>query len=257
MLRLARRSAALLVLALAGLPAFVAAPARAARADVLGLGILAPSGKVIFLPRAGGGVEAVALFNGKVLWEVKQGPQLLLATDDKVLATAPIEGKRDRLKVVVFDASTGERLRESAPVVFPNWVSVPPDFGRHFRCAARLDKGGLLLIWEARAFSDGGRPPPEPDPQRKDAAGAVRIGIASGKVATVEGYKPKEADFPRGFDWASRDTLNGWTFEVEERQPERGFPYALTRRTLKAGSLDRKRSWSRPIAGAVFLPPRP
>jgi hypothetical protein len=258
MLNKVRCPATLFVLGLACLPGGAAGPAaKAAGAEVLGLGALAPSGKVIFLPSAEGGVEAVALFNGKALWQAQGATQPLLATADKVFATAPIKGKRDRLKVVTFDAATGERLGESTPVVFPDWVSVRRDYGRHFRCAARLDNGDLLLIWQARAFSDGGGPPPDPDPQRKEAGGAVRVDAATGKVAPVKGYKPKAADFPRGLDWGNKAVLRGWTFTVKDKYPERAGPYTPTQRTLKAESADRKRSWTRRIAGEVDLPPRP
>jgi hypothetical protein len=239
---------------------------KVASLEVCGVGILSPSSKVLFLPSASGGVEAVALFNGKALWESKDASRLLLATGDKVFAMALVKGKRNQVKVVVLDAITGERLVESATITFPAWVSVPPDYGLSFRSGARLDKGDVVLVWEARAFQDGGPPPPEfgpdgkpyVDPNAKKASGALRVNVASGKVAPMQGYSPKEAEF---FDdrpsWVGPIKRQGWVFRVEETGPKSGLPGALTQRTFKAATQDGKRSWEREIAGGVNLPPRP
>ncbi len=239
---------------------------KVARPDVCGVGILAPSGKVLFLPSASGGIEAVALFNGKVLWEGKGASMLLLATDDKVFAQAVDKGKRNQVKVVVCDALTGERLLESEWITFPDWVSVRPDYGLRFRSAARLEKEDLTFVWEARAFYDGGEPLPEfgpdgkpyVDPNAKEAGGAARVNLGSGKVATVKDYRPKEGDFLEDRPtWVGPTKRQGWVFQVKETDPKPGFPQSLTRRILKAKTEDGKRSWERDIAGEVNLPPRP
>jgi hypothetical protein len=239
---------------------------KVANAEVCGVGILSPSGKVLFLPSVSGGVEAVALFNGKTLWESKDASRLLLATGDRVFAMALVKGNRNQVKVVVLDAVTGERLVESAPITFPGWASVTPDYGLSFRCGARLDKADVVLVWEARAFTDGGPPLPEfgpdgkpyVDPNAKKAGGALIVNIATGKVRAVKGYSPKEAEF---FDdrpsWVGQTKRQGWVFQVEETGPKSGLPYALTQRTFKAATADGQRSWKREIAGGVSLPPRP
>jgi hypothetical protein len=241
-------------------------PVKVAGPAVCGVGILSPSGKVLFLPSTSRGIEAVALFNGKALWQSKDASRPLLATDAKVFAQGLVKGKRNQVQVVVFDVITGELLLGSQTITFPDWVSVRPDYGLRFRCAARLDKADLLLIWEARAFSDGGEPLPEfgpdgkpfVDPNAKKAGGAVRVNLASGKVATVKGYSLKEADFSEDRpSWVGETKRRGWVFRVEEVAPKLGFPGSLTRRILKAAREDGKRTWERDIAGEVYLPPRP
>jgi hypothetical protein len=229
---------------------------RTARANVCGLGVLAPSGKVLFLPGAGS-VDAVALYNGKTLWQSKTAAAPLLATDRQVFAQAPVKGKRSQVLVVVLDARTGEHLLSSKTIAFPEWVSVQPDYGVRFRSSARLAKDGLLLLWEAWAFSDGGEPPADPDPNKKHASGAVRVDPVTGAVAAVKGYQLKEEDFPPENGDARAARAGGWVFHVNERWPEPGFPYSMSRRTLKAESADRQRRWEHPIAGQPFLPPRP
>ena len=56
-------------------------PPEATGVTVCNLGVLAPSGKALFLPGTSG-VEAIAVFNGKPLWEAKGAGVPLLATAD-------------------------------------------------------------------------------------------------------------------------------------------------------------------------------
>ena len=240
--------------------------AQAAVPNVCGIGIMSPSGKVLFLPSAAGGIEAVAIFNGKTLWESKDADRPLLATDTRVFAQIPVKDKRNQVKIIVLDAATGERLLESAVISFPDWVSVRPDYGLRFRAGARLEKKDLVYAWDAYSFHDGGPPlpasgpdgKPYKDPNAKKAGGAIRVNLANGKFAAVKGYQPKEADFPEDRpDWAGQTKRQGWVFRVEERGPGSGFPYSLIPRVLKAQQADGKRSWEHRIAGEVYLPPRP
>jgi outer membrane protein assembly factor BamB len=240
---------------------------KAARPEICGLGILAPAGKVLFLPGPSDSIEAVALFNGKRLWETKGASKLLLATDDKVFAQTQVKGKRNQVKIVVLDATTGERLLESERITFPAWVSVPPDYGRSFRSAARLDRGDLVYIWKARTFHDGGEPLPNAgpdgkpyvDPNAREASGAMRVDLSSGKVTVVKDYRPKESDFFEDRPtWAGPAKRQGRVFRVEQdTSTNSGMPHSLIRQILKAKTQDGKRSWQRDIIGEVNLPPRP
>ncbi|MCI0700196.1 MAG: hypothetical protein L0241_03815 [Planctomycetia bacterium] len=229
------------------------APAPAPGVNVCGLGALAPSGKVLFVPGVSG-VEAISLYNGKRLWETKDTGVPLVASSDFVISQIEVKGKKNQVKLILLDATTGERLRDSDVIEFPEWVSVSPDYGRGFRSAARLDKADVLFIWEARAFTDGGEPPPDPDPNAKTVAGAFRLDVKTGRVSVVKDYKPKEADFPE--EPGTQTKWSGWVFRIEEKWPEVGFPRTLTKRTLIANHDDGKVSWKIPIAGAIFLPPR-
>jgi hypothetical protein len=229
-------------------------PAKATGVTVCNLGVLAPSGKVLFLPGTSG-VEAIAVFNGKPLWEAKDTGLPLLATADYVVSQIQVKGKKNQVKLEVLDATTGERLRSSDVIEFPDWVSVTLDYGHRFRSAARLGKNKVLFVWEAYTFSDGGRPPPDPDPNAKRAAGAFRLDVKSGLVSPVKKLQPKEGELP---DWTPGQTKHGgWVFRVEEKSPQPGFPHVLTPRTLIAEREDGKGSWKRPLVGQPYLPPRP
>jgi hypothetical protein len=229
-------------------------PPRAAGVTVCSLGVLAPSGKVLFLPGKGG-VEAVAVFNGKPLWEADGTGVPLVATADYVVSQVRVKGKKNQVTLVVLDAATGERLRVSDVIEFPDWVSVPLDFGHRFRSAARLDEDDVLFVWEAYTFRDGGPPPPDPDPNAKRSAGAFRLDVKTGRVSAAKDVRPREGELP---DWTPGHTKHdGWVFRVEEKDPEPGFPHDLTTRTLVAEREDGKGSWRRPLVGQPYLPPRP
>jgi hypothetical protein len=227
---------------------------KATGVTVCNLGVLAPSGKVLFLPGTSG-VEAIAVFNGKPLWKAKDTGVPLLATADYVVSQIQVKGKKNQVKLVVLDATTGEQLRVSDTIEFPEWVSVPLDFGHRFRSAARLEKNQVLFVWEAYTFSDGGPPPPDPDPNARQAAGAFRLDVKSGRVVAVKGVRPKQGELP---DWTPGQTKHdGWVFRVEEKSPEPGFPHVLTTRTLIAEREEAKGSWQRPLVDQPYLPPRP
>jgi hypothetical protein len=228
---------------------------KATGATVCELGVLSPSGKVLFLPGEKG-VDAVAVFNGKLLWSTDGAGAPLLSTAEYVVSQVQVKGKKNQVRLVVLDAATGERLREPDVIEFPEWVSVPLDYGHRFRSAARLDKDGVLLVWEAYTFQDGGPPPPPNLPNlQNEASGAFRLDVKTGRVSVVKDVKPKAAEFP---DWTKGQTkVNGWVYRVEEKAPEPGFPHVLTARALIAEREDGKGAWKRPIAGEPYLPPRP
>ncbi len=250
----ARLAGSALLILLANLALHAANPPKATGVTVCNLAVLSPSGKVLFLPGEKG-VDAVAVFNGKPLWSTEGSGSPLLATADYVVAQVQMKDKKNQVKLVVLDATTGERLRESEAIEFPDWVSVPLDFGHRFRSAARLEKNDVLLVWEAYTFRDGGPPPPDPDPNKKEAAGAFRLDVKTGRVSMVKNVKPMEGELP---DWTKSQTkVNGWVFRVEEKSPEPGFPRAMSERTLTAEREEGKGLWKHSLVGEPYLPPRP
>jgi hypothetical protein len=183
-------SSSLLLPLLLGAPV-LAAPAPAASGAPLSIpgGVADPAGKTGYVANDKGGIDALDLATGELLWSTREAPRPLIAFGNKLAAQAPVEGKANQVRVVVLDASAkGRRLLESDPVAFPDWVSVGLTHGRSFRSDARLGKGGLLLRWEANAFYAGGA---APTPQileaaRKHAAGTARIDLESGRVKNLE-----------------------------------------------------------------------
>lgn len=185
----AKGLASLLVLSLLG-SRLVAAGAPAPHAPnapptklVLPAGIADPTGHTGFFAGASGGIDAVELKTGKLLWQTHEA-QLPLLTDGKyLLAQAGV--KRNRLRILRLDLTRqGECALESDPVIFPAWVVTGEGHGRSFHSNWHLEKRQLVLEWEASAWYTGATKPTHEQEKaaRKHVAGIARIDLRTGQV---------------------------------------------------------------------------
>jgi hypothetical protein len=142
-------------------------------------------GKAGYVTNADGGIDAINLETGALLWDTKEARRPLLAFADRLAAWAPVQGKANSLRISVFaTADKGRRVLASDPVVFAEWVSVETTLGRTFVARAEVVEGALLLHWEAHASYAGGAPPP-PEvvaAAKKDTTGTARVSLETGKV---------------------------------------------------------------------------
>ena len=164
--------------------------AAAAAGPLLPCGVADPGGRTGFLANAHGGVDAVDLATGDLLWDVDGAKWPALAEDDRLYAWAPVHG--NGLRVAAFDRMQGgRRLLESEDVVFPDWVSVEEAPGRSFAVRWRLERGRLVLDWEARAWFSGPHATPQAEADaRRHAEGQARIDLETGKVETAPAVSP-------------------------------------------------------------------
>lgn len=153
-------------------------------------GVADPGGRTGFLANAKGGIDAVDLATGDLLWDADAAKWPALAEDDRCFAWTPVMG--NGLRVVTFDRNqAGRTLLESDPVSFPDWVSVEEAPGRSFAARWRLDKGKLILDWEARAWFSGPHATPQAEADaRRFADGQARIDLETGKVETAPADGP-------------------------------------------------------------------
>jgi hypothetical protein len=176
-----------------------AAPARAAdlSAPTFPVGLLDHTGRTAYLASPQGGIDAVDLMTGDVIWQTSEAQVPLLAAGDRLYAQAGV--KRNRLRVLAFDLSRrGECVLETDSVVLPAWVVAGYAPGRSFEARWRLERTELVLAWEARAWFTGGRPTPEQEKAaRKQAAGTARIDLATGQVRLGEPEKTTPPAKPR------------------------------------------------------------
>jgi hypothetical protein len=156
--------------------------------------------------------------------------------------------------VIVFDKE-GKKLLTTEPIVFPDWVSVPKTYGRSFDSTARLQKGELFLVWQARGWYAGGAPPPPAleKAARKNSSGVFRVDLDTGKPVALE-----VEQLPKGLPMQVPGELA--VAKVGERMFSLGFnagskPFQQ-RRTLKMSGAAGT-SWEREIAAPVYLPPLP
>jgi hypothetical protein len=177
------------------------APKETARPSVvLPWGVVDAAGKTAYIVNAAGAIEAIELESGKALWDTKEATKPLAVLDKKLVAQAPEKGKANVVRIVVFDTTEkGKKVLESDPVAFPDWVSIGMTHGRSFSSSGRIDKGDLLLSWQARAFYAGGaRPTPEIEERaRKNAEGVARVNLETGKVEALDKDKVPAAPGPK------------------------------------------------------------
>jgi hypothetical protein len=145
-------------------------------------GIADPAGRTGYVANPAGGIDAIDLVTGDVLWQTTEAQRPLLAAGERLYAQAGV--KRNRLRVLAFDlAHKGEVVLESDAVVLPAWAVAGEAPGHSFAIRARLERGQLLLTWEARAWHFGPRPTPEAEAAaRHHSVGAARIDLNTGEV---------------------------------------------------------------------------
>jgi hypothetical protein len=153
-------------------------------------GVCDTAGKVGYLSKPRGGVVAVDLEKGEVLWENSDANRPLAISGNRLAVLAPEKGKANVLRVLILDtAARGKRLVESEPIKLPEWAVVGTGLDHHqmgkvFVARARMFKDSVAVEWLARSRYYGGAAPP---PQllkaaTKDASGAATINLESGKV---------------------------------------------------------------------------
>lgn len=191
----ARRVGTVLLLCLPALGA-AASPAPRANSPLrLPAGIADPEGNIGYFSSADDGIEAIHLATGKVLWQTHEAQRPLFLDGDHLLAQAGV--KRNRLRILRLDRTSGECDLESDPVVFPAWAVTGEAHGRSFSAQWHWSKHQLILDWEASAWHVG-QPPPTPEEEaaaRKHASGNVVIDLRTGQVE-VRPAKQKAAPPP-------------------------------------------------------------
>jgi hypothetical protein len=146
-------------------------------------GIADPAGRTGFFASAAGGIEAIDLKTGELLWETNEAQRPLIVWGTRLLAQAGVQ--RNRLRILVFDLTqNGQCVLESDPVVLPDWVVSADAPGRSFDARWEVDRNHLVLTWEAAAwYAAVARPTPKQDAAaRKHDAGTARVDLDTGRV---------------------------------------------------------------------------
>jgi hypothetical protein len=173
------------------------APAQAPRAIPLPGGLADPAGRAGFVASAAGGIEALDLQTGEVLWESIEAQRPLLLVGSRLIAQAGT--KRNRFRILVYETQTGECVLESDPVVLPPWVVTGSASGRSFDARWRLERNQLVCTWEAKAWNAGiaHLPAEQSAAARKHAAGVARIDLDTGRVESGPAEKTEPEPPPR------------------------------------------------------------
>ena len=219
-----------------------------------GGGAADPADKVGFFPNPTGGIDALDLATGKLLWSAIDANRPLVATADRLFAQA---GTSNQVRILVFDTTKEGKLAvESQAIKLADWASVQTAYGRSFRSSAKVEGNALYLSWEARAFYAGGaRPTPQIEKAaRKEASGAARVDLDSGKVEALD--PDQAAKFPVTGE-SINPKVGTLTLTMIDGVAKNAKGPFERRRTLRAVNEAKEVVWERDIKAPVFLPPRP
>jgi hypothetical protein len=151
-------------------------------------GVADPSGHTGFVTNPSGGIDAINLTSGKLLWQVDPTQRPLIVKGNRLFSLVPEEKRAHAARVIVLDVDRqGKKILESDPVVFPAWASLHETPGCVLRLEAAIDDHDLILRWEAHARYVGGAaaPPAIREKYKKDASGVVRVNQETGGVTSL------------------------------------------------------------------------
>jgi hypothetical protein len=165
--------------------------------QVPGYCVVSPDAKVVFAPAKDGGLEALDVATGKILWTNKDAYRPAGASYKLVLAWLPDEKKRNAFRVVAIDAVTGKTMAKSDSITMPDWATTDNLSGHLFRTTAWVvEEGKISVLWHAREMYFGG-PKPTREQEKaefKETYALVSVDMKTGKVTTEE-RKPKAEEF--------------------------------------------------------------
>jgi hypothetical protein len=247
-----------------GLALLCAAPAAADEFVNIPGGVADLAGKVGYVQTPKGGVDALDLETGKVLWSTTEVARPVALVKQGLVVQVEEKGKANAVRLAVLDVTNkGQRGRVSDVIQFPDWVSVAVTYGRSFQARATPDaQGRVVYLWEARAWYAGGaRPTPQiEEAARKNAQGAARVDLDTGKVELLK-EPPVKLPVPEKIgiklEAGAQDAvaLKGRVYYQLTRPGAKAFQM---NRTLKAvDATSGQVLWSHAVWAPPALPPLP
>lgn len=214
-------------------------------------GVADPRGHLAYIRNEVGGIDALDLRHGAVVWRRDAPSQPLMALDAGVATLTVTRGRPNEFRVDVLDAGAGHVRLTSDPITLPDWVSVRDPSA--FDVAVRRDGPTLRLTWHARARYRGGAHAPAHIVRAatKDAAGTVTVDLATGRVRPVDA--PPVADvtpaFERPFEGGASGSsvVGGRIYEVADD----AAGTHLLARDAASGEL----AWERLLSSRPETPP--
>src|SRR5262245_36609293 len=159
-------------------------PSGIAHGVRLPCGVADSGGRTGYVANANGGIDALDLVTGDLLWTTRNARRPLLLLGDKLCALGSVQPARFRV-VLLEVTQKGRPVLTSEWVTFPEWVHLGGGPGASFVEDWRVERGELVLTWEARAWYVGKvvRPAPAVEAAaRKHASGVVRVDLETGQV---------------------------------------------------------------------------
>jgi hypothetical protein len=175
------------------LPSLVAVAAeRAATADrgafELRSGVVvAPDRGAAYLMSPEGGIDAVDLGSGRVLWHASEAAKPLALAGDRLVAQKEPSRERGTLGLVVLDVAAAGKTLSQMDVRLPEGVvpAIDEGLGTSFEATGRADGLRVTISWRfSRREVGGATPAPGDAPAERQAEGFVLLDVDTGRVAT-------------------------------------------------------------------------
>jgi hypothetical protein len=224
-------------------------------------GVADAAGRRAFIADGAGGILALDLADGHVLWRSDAAERPLLLVDDRLVALK--RRKPSAFEVVVLDVAASARpILATAPIALPEWVVVGVADNDRFSLAPRIDATGRLeLAWSAHAWYEGGAAPSSQvmRESERSAEGVVRVDLASGSVEqSGSGGAPQTGDsHPEDEPGIAGAAIGGALAAHVVANRIYSVVDAGGRLALRAADRDTARTfWEVPLTATPSSPPR-
>ena len=170
-------------------------------------GVIAdPAAERLYLMNPQGGIDAIGLASGNLLWTSRGAGKPLAVFDDRLAAQAEAVGGSSSLPIVLLDTKSGRVISTIAVPMAPGGMrpSIDDGMGTSSSVKARVDHDGLLVWWTVT--SRGVSPIPSPPSVRTDS-GAALINLQTNNVTTLA--SDQAAAMLRGKTSAATPSLSG------------------------------------------------
>lgn len=174
--------------------------------------IVDPDRPAVYLMNPRGGIDAVDLSSGTLIWTTAQAAKPLLLYDDLLVAQAEVSGRSGVLRIVWLNTKDMDRAALKADVELPDGVSASIDdgLGTSFRASADMHAGTLIVSWRSSMqYISGAAPPPDVTALDRQAAGVVRIEPKTGGVESLTSGEVSAPPAPRLPDNVARLVESG------------------------------------------------
>ncbi|MCZ6670933.1 MAG: hypothetical protein O6947_07880, partial [Acidobacteria bacterium] len=165
------------------------APPESLRSVELLPGVLIDTvGSTAYLMNPKGGIDAVDLSTGRLLWTSHQGAKPILVHRNLLATQAEIPDRPGALRIAVLDTRNAGKVVATADVELPAGARAFIDqrMGESFEIQSRIDREDLILSWKFfRRPVEGAAPGSSAKPGHDQAGGAFRIDLRTGEAKSL------------------------------------------------------------------------
>lgn len=159
--------------------------------------IVDQSGGHVYAMAPDGGIQALRIATGEVLWATKEAAKPIGLTNGRLICQSESSGSAHEVTIVVLDPETGKKIVSNSALLPPNVVpSVTENRRGNFVASADSFDGSTVVSWQFVKRAQQGLPPstkatlsssevaPDIAPSQPDN-GAFRINLATGQISPV------------------------------------------------------------------------